>query len=128
MLLLVPAMPLAGTWKKTEVPSYAASVPILAVSGDGVFYSASSNRHGYFFQSVLDAYRFEAEAGTDRAGQLVARRNIVFLADTCDAYTPDTAGVWSRANSSKTFRRRAAGGQVIVLHLLSDSLEPRHAC
>lgn len=118
----------AGSWKKTSVPQYAKSVHALALGDDGRIYSVSSNRHGYFFQSVLPTYRLEAGAGKDDAGQLLARRNMVFLAESCDAYTPDTTGIWSRDGLSKTYRMTIAGGKVITFRLLSGDPEPRHAC
>lgn len=118
----------AGSWKKTSVPPYAKALDALALGDDGRFYSVSSNRHGYFFQSVLPTYRFETAAGKDLTGQLFARPKIVFLASTCDAYTPETAGRWSHGGSSEGYRLTLAGGDVMTFHLLSKDPDPHHAC
>ncbi|MEO1114443.1 MAG: hypothetical protein AAFY05_18995 [Pseudomonadota bacterium] len=112
----------------TSVPPYAKSVHALALGDDGRLYSVSSNRHGYFFQSVLPTYRLEAGAGKDRAGQLLARRNMIFLAESCDAYTPETSGRWTGDGRPKTYRLTLAGGDVMTFHLFSENPDPRHAC
>lgn len=128
LLVLVTSTAQAGTWKKADVPSYAKPVQTLAIDDDGRFYSVSSNRHGYFFQSVLATYRFEAATDKDQDGRLLARHNIIFLADTCDAYTPERSGRWTRRGAPGTYRLTIAGNQAITFHLLSEGPQPRHGC
>lgn len=118
----------AASWKKTSVPPYAKSVNALALGDDGRLYSVSSNRHGYFFQSVLPTYRLETGAGKNHTGQLLGRRNMVFLAESCDAYTPETSGRWSGDGRPKTYRLTFAGGDVMTFHLFSEDPDPYHAC
>ncbi len=128
VLLLTASASLAGSWQKTDVPAYAKSAQILAIGDDGAFYSVSSNRHGFFFQALLETYRFEKTEGADRTGQLLRRLNVVFLADSCDGYTAESSGRWSLGAGGETYRLTVAGGKVTTLHLLSGNPEPRHSC
>ncbi|WP_306141530.1 hypothetical protein [Roseibium sp. MMSF_3412] len=128
LLCLGPSLAPAGNWKEADVPANAKSVQSLAIGDDGRLYSVSSNRHGYFFRSILPIYRFEVSMEKGHAGQLVARRNIVFLAESCDAYTPERTGYWTRRGSRETYRLTIAGKQAITFQLLSEDLDPRHTC
>ncbi|WP_420333600.1 hypothetical protein [Roseibium sp.] len=128
LLCLGPSLALAGNWKDGDVPAYAKSVQTLAIADDGRFYSVVSNRHGYFFQSILPIYRFEASMEKGHSGQLLARRDLVFLAESCDAYTPERAGSWTRRGSPETYRLMMAGKRAITFQLLSEDLDPRHTC
>lgn len=128
VLLLTASASLAGTWQETDVPAYAKSTEILAIGSDGAFYSVSSNRHGFFFQALLETYRFEKTASEGRTGGLLRRQNVVFLADSCDGYTADASGRWSLGAGGKTYRLTVAGGEITTFHLLSGDPEPRHSC
>ena len=128
VLFLTSSVSLAGTWKKFDVPAYAKSVEILAIGNDGTFYSVSSNRHGIFFQSLPETYRFEQIDGADRGGRLTRRLNVVFLAESCDGYTAQASGRWSLGDGGKSYRLTVAGGEVTSFHLLSGEPEPRHSC